>query len=1820
MLSGRLVRVCAVVVSCLGLLAGAPARADRLELVSRALPELVSDTAGAGSTLLAASTDARWVVFASSATNLVAGQVDANQADDLFLYDRDTGAITLVSHVPGSAVTTGNGASGSAASISDDGRYLAFLSQARDLNSGISDNINSDDLFLFDRMAGTVVLISRSGSSAVQAASPVISADGGFIAFQSSASNLVTGVTDTNSTSDIFLYNRSTGAMTLISRAATSATTAATGQSTLPAISADGSWVAYVSRATNLVTGATDTNNAADAFLWERATGTARIVSRANTAATTTGNAAVAAVRLGPDGSFAIFRGSGSNHVTSQSDTNGSDDLFLFDRATSGVTLVSRRGTSSTTTPSSGLQADFVFSPDGAWVAFASSAANVLNVQTEGNTGPDVFLFSRAAGSVSLVSRRAGATIATSPTDGFNTTYSMAISSDGRWISYVFPGTQMVSGQSDTNQSPDVFLFDRVAGTNALVSGAAGSATATANGGARKLVMSSDGGRIAYTSAAWDAISGVVDTNGGDDLLVWDKAANTTVLATRRDPSLPSATTGGDSTISTLPTAVSADGRYTVFLSNSSRLIPGQVDFNGVPDVFLYDRTAGTTTLVSRVPGTVATAGTSSLLAGATAAVISANGRWIAFSTDIPNLVTGDTGSSEDVFLYDRLTADLRMITRGATTGVSAGGSTPVISADGSYVLVLTRASNLVAGMSDPQTSSVDAFLFDRAAGTFQLVSHRSTAALTAAGGVSGTPQLSADGRFVTYICNSPLVPTGARGFTNVYLWDRTTNVNVLVSPSASDTTSVSSPVLSADGNWVAWVGDSSTAVTGATDTNNSTDVFLYDRTTGTNSLISHTALSAVTAGNSGSGTPVISADGAWVAFASAASNLVAGDTGTTDVFFFERSTGNIRKIPNTVNASLLSLSADGSRLAFTSSQNNLIAGQVDSNSDRDVFLVDRDTPATLLVSRAVSSSLQAGNAISTFPMLSANGEVVAFQSNASDLAADDRNLRTDVFLHIVEAAADLTISLADSPDPVGRGQSLSYGATVVNAGPGGAANVTATIGLPAGTTFAGAAGDGWTCGELGGAVTCTRPSLAVGAAPVIAIQVTTPAARGILTLAATAAVTSTTADPVAGNNGAAATTAVLQPSILVAPGTALTTTEAGGTATFSLALGSAPLAPVTISFTSGNPDEGAVAPASVTFTPGDWNTPRTVTVTGVNDDYDDGDVAFTIATSPAASTDVGYVGIDPADVAVTNTDDDTAGVLVTPTSGLTTTEAGGTATFTVALTSRPSADVTIPLASSDTAEGTVEPASLTFTTDDWSTPRTVTITGTNDDYDDGDVAFTVATSPAASTDAGYAGIDPDDVAVSNTDDDTAGVLVTPASGLTTTEAGGTATFTVVLTSRPRADVTVPLASTDTAEGTVEPASLTFTTDDWSTPRTVTVTGVNDDYDDGDVAFAIATGAAVSTDTGYAGIDPADVAVANADDDTAGFVVTPTSGLTTTEAGETATFTVSLTARPRTDVTLPLASSDTVEGTVEPELLTFTTDDWSTPKTVTVTGVDDDYDDGTMEYTIHTGAAESTDAAWAGLDPADVTVSNEDDDTSGIEVNPTRGLITTEVGGTATFTVSLAARPQSDVTIALESSDPGEGQPSPATLTFTSDNWETAQTVTVTGQDDDLRDGDVVYTIVVQPAQSGDPAFAGIDPADVTATNRDDSYEGVFYTIPLCHLIDTRQKGYGPALQSNQIAIVRVHGACGIPPTARAVALNVTFTGATSPGTALVFPGDLAQPPVDLFLPIQPSLPRSLGGVMPLGADGTLAFLPQLKSPKLNPTVHVILDVVGYFE
>lgn len=331
--------------------------------------------------------------------------------------------------------------------------------------------------------------------------------------------------------------------------------------------------------------------------------------------------------------------------------------------------------------------------------------------------------------------------------------------------------------------------------------------------------------------------------------------------------------------------------------------------------------------------------------------------------------------------------------------------------------------------------------------------------------------------------------------------------------------------------------------------------------------------------------------------------------------------------------------------------------------------------------------------------------------------------------------------------------------------------------------------------------------------------------------------------------------------------------------------------------------------------------------------------------------------------------------VISTPT-GTATAETGTQVTFTVKLATKPTSRVTVPLVVSRTDEATLDVTELVFDATTFDVPRTVTVTGKDDVLADGDQPFTVEIGPARGAGSGYEGVPKKSLAFVNQDDDTAGFLV-GAAGSSVTEKGTSTTFTVRLRTQPTGDVTVPVTSSDPSEGVTDVTSLVFGPGDWNVPKSVQVTGVDDDLDDGDVTYGIVLGKAVSTDAAYSGLDPVDPTVTTLDDDAAALVVGTPSGLRTSELGTQVTFEVHLAAEPTSPVTVPIVSSDTTEATVSPSSLVFGPTDWKTPRTVTVTGVADATADGAQPYKVRLGPSTSVAATFAGL-VAEVSLVNDD--------------------------------------------------------------------------------------------------------------------------------------------------------------------------------------------------------------------------------------------------
>jgi hypothetical protein len=632
---------------------------------------------------------------------------------------------------------------------------------------------------------------------------------------------------------------------------------------------------------------------------------------------------------------------------------------------------------------------------------------------------------------------------------------------------------------------------------------------------------------------------------------------------------------------------------------------------------------------------------------------------------------------------------------------------------------------------------------------------------------------------------------------------------------------------------------------------------------------------------------------------------------------------------------------------------------------------------------------------------------------------------------------------------------------------------------------------------------------------------------------------------------------------ILVTPTKGLVTTEQGAKATFTIVLTRKPGAGVAVALSSSNSKEGTVSPISADFDQDNWAAPQTVFVTGVDDTQPDGPQQYTILTGAASSSDPTFSGSDPADPAVTNVDDETAGFTVTPAKGLLTTESGGEASFTVALNTAPTADVAIGLSSDTPGEGSLGVSGVTFTPLNWRAPQTVFVTGADDMTADGDQTYHIVTAPAVSMDARYDGLDPLDVALENQDNDTAGVTLSRASALFTSEAGQTATFGIALNSPPKKDVVISLSSDTPSEGTVTPAKLTFTPANWTAPQLVTITGVDDGVPDGNQPYAIVTAPAESDDLAYAGLDGPDATVINVDDDSAGITLTPNAaGLQTSEAGAFDTFSVALNSQPGDDelVLLDVSSSRADEGTVTPGTLRFTAQNWSAPQVVTVTGQDDEVADGSQAFWVHVSPDHMTsNPSYLHLPEVDAAVTNIDNDSPGVTVTAAGVLGTSEAGDSATFTIVLRSKPAAPVTIGLHSSNKAEGSVSPSSVVFTAANYAAPQLVTVTGLNDDAADGNQPYRVITDPAASDDLGYAGIDPSNVDVLNVDDDSPGI-RVQPTTSLVTTERGGAA----SFTVVLTSAPAA----PVKLALSSSNPLEGVVSPASLVFTPANFGAPQV----------------------------------------------------
>ena len=536
----------------------------------------------------------------------------------------------------------------------------------------------------------------------------------------------------------------------------------------------------------------------------------------------------------------------------------------------------------------------------------------------------------------------------------------------------------------------------------------------------------------------------------------------------------------------------------------------------------------------------------------------------------------------------------------------------------------------------------------------------------------------------------------------------------------------------------------------------------------------------------------------------------------------------------------------------------------------------------------------------------------------------------------------------------------------------------------------------------------------------------------------------------------------------LMLSATTLGVDEAGQN-TYTVKLQTEPTVTVTVTVSSDDPGAAEVIFSPLRFTASNWDTEQTVTVAGV----DDGDSANETVTVTNTASGGEYAGVT-ASVRVTVDDDDKPGITFTPAS-LTVGEAG-VGRYTVRLNAAPTSDVTVAISSSN-PDVTVNKSSLTFTTVNYATNQRVTVTAA----EDADAADDTANLTHRPSGGGYGSGQNKDLIVTVTDYDTAGLMLSTTT--LTVDEGGQNTYTVKLDTQPTTTVTVTVSSddTDAATATVSGSTLRFTASNWDTEQTVTVAGV----DDGDSANETVTVTNTASGGEYAGVT-ASVRVTVDDDDKPGITFTPAS-LTVGEAG-VGRYTVRLNAAPTSDVTVAISASNP-DVTVMPNSLTFTSSNWETEQTVTVTAAEDaDAADDTANLTHRPSGGD-----YSAGEAKDFMVTVTDDDTAGLVLSAT--TLGVDEAGQNTYTVKLQTEPTVTVTVTVSSDDPGAAEVIFSPLRFTASNWDTEQTVTVAGVDD----GDSANETVTVTNTASGGEYAGVT-ASVRVTVDDDDKPGITFT------------------------------------------------------------------------------------------------------------------------
>jgi hypothetical protein len=820
-------------------------------LLATGLVSCVSDSLRVGetgigdsaSTCFSISADGRYAAFSSAAADLVTG--DTNGWSDVFAKDLRSGVTTLVSTDASGVQANGDS---SQPAISRDGRYVAFGSVANNLVDG--DTNQWEDIFLKDRASGAVTLVSTDSQGAQSnwsSYSPALSDDGRYVVFYSLADNLVDG--DTNNSFDVFVKDLTSGVTTLVS--CDSNGVLGNGDASGPAITGDGRQVAFKSTSTNLVVG--DTNSVADIFVKDLEHDTITLVSTATDGVL--GNGGSDRPTLSRDGRYVAFESGATNLV--DDDINSYDDAFRKDLV-SGVTT--RVSTDSDGYDSGRYSGEPRISDDGRYVVFTSISDYL--VAGDYNDTYDVFVKDTVSGVTTLASANA------SGEAGDALSVVGAISGDGRYVTFLSESTNFVAG--DIHDFDDVFAKDLLTGAIRCVSDRCddipGPYSIWGFSNVGRFSVSDDGRYVAFASYADNLVDG--DTNYEQDIFVQDLVSG----AVRRVSTDSNGVQGNS--VSYEGPAISGDGRYVAFASRATNLVSD--DTNGWDDVFVKDLVSGITVRVNTSAG-------GAQCNGGWAPVLSDDGRYVAFASYAADLVADDTNGDTDIFVKDLVSGGVtRVSTNSGGVEGDESSDDPAISDDGRYVTFTSNATNLV----DIDTNrSQDVFVKDLLSGVTRLVSSNSEGVQGSS--VSWFPSISGDGRYVAFSSLSTNLAGDCRYFANGFVKDLVsgaiTRVNTDSPDPMEDGGNVFRTAISDDGRYVVFDSDSANLVAG--DTNDAYDIFVRDLLSGTLACVSTDVQG--TLGNDASEIPALSGNGRRITFTSKARNLTDGDRNSCDDAFF---------------------------------------------------------------------------------------------------------------------------------------------------------------------------------------------------------------------------------------------------------------------------------------------------------------------------------------------------------------------------------------------------------------------------------------------------------------------------------------------------------------------------------------------------------------------------------------------------------------------------------------------------------------------------------------------------------------------------------------------------------------------------------------------------------------------------------------------------------------------------------------------------------------------------------------------------------------------